>query len=151
MLGVGISRGWRCARALKSSEHSYPWRPCSGTRLISARQPKDERRTRCSSTITRRCPRPWRRKWLPRRGEIDLSRRCFRRSDVGLRHGFTTPLKMSDKARGAERSDGEAEVCADEAACERGDDRARRSWQDEPHGGDYQDAGVAGAGAGALL
>ena len=58
---------------------------------------------------------------------------------------------MSDKARGARQDDGEAEVCADQAACERGDDRARRPRQDEPDGGHHQDAGVAGPSAAALL
>ncbi len=41
---------------------------------------------------------------------------------------------------------GEAEIRADEAARERGDDRARRPRQDDPDGGDHQDAGADGAG-----
>ncbi|CAA9541020.1 MAG: Translation elongation factor Tu, partial [uncultured Thermomicrobiales bacterium] len=41
---------------------------------------------------------------------------------------------------------GEAEVRALEAACERGDDRACGSWQDDVDGGDLQDAGDAGRG-----
>ena len=40
---------------------------------------------------------------------------------------------------------GEAEIRADQAACERGDDRARRPRQDDADGGDHQDAGAAGA------
>src|SRR4051794_12008224 len=65
---------------------------------------------------------------------------------------FSTMYDIIDQwVKGASEDHGEAEVCADQAACERGDDRARRPRQDEFDGGHHQDAGLAGALAGALL
>ena len=41
---------------------------------------------------------------------------------------------------------GESEIRADEAACERGDDRARGPREDDADGGDHDDPGGEGAG-----
>jgi hypothetical protein len=43
-------------------------------------------------------------------------------------------------------SDVEAEVCADEAACQHRDDRACGSWQDDVDVGDYEGIGVEEVG-----
>ena len=55
--------------------------------------------------------------------------------------------ERSERIRSGEtREHGEAEVCAEQAACERGDDRAHRPRQDDADRGDHQGAGAGAAG-----
>ena len=104
----------RSGRRQGRSRRKCRSRRCSATRRRCARCRRGARRTRWSSSTTPRRRRAWR-----------------------TGSSTATPTKTRSKSR---EHHGQGQIRADEAARERGDDRARGSREDDADGGDHDGA-----------
>src|SRR5262249_16887174 len=99
---------------------------CSVTRLTFAARRRGAAVSACTSRITSKCPRTWRKRLSAERTAISRASRIARNRDQNA-----TLLRSGERH-------GEGEIQAKQAALERGDDWAHRPRENDVDGGDHQ-------------